>query len=486
MASDSRTVLAQLDARVPAAEVDAVAAWVAAGSRETVPARPAASVLLLRVAPTAPDGIEVYVQHRQHTMAFAAGHVTFPGGRQETVDPDLRACAVRELAEETGVVLDPAALLDWAHWITPQHHRLRYDTRFFVAVLPEGQQARNTTSEAIRSHWTTPATALAQADAGRWALMPPTRSLLLELAAADSLSAVLARAVDRTVHPVLAVPRLDPTTGWVWDYPGDPPPTAAPGSADGPATLLRADNPGPMTLTGTNTWLLAGDAGIVVVDPGPALPDHRDAILAAGPVELVVLTHRHRDHSELADELTERTGAPVRAADRALCRGAAPLTDGARLPGGLQVVATPGHTDDSICLLHDEGRVILTGDTVLGVGSSVILYGDGSVAASLASLQRLADLSQSHRVRNLLPGHGPAVPDPVARLEHDLAHRQDRIDQVGRAVRDGVAGVAAVTDRVHAGLDPRLREAARSSIAAHLDHLGALAADDPWVVGLSR
>src|SRR5699024_11261656 len=130
---------AWLAALVPAAELDAVAAGVAARSRETVPARPAASVLLRRVAPTAPDGVEVYLQHRQHTMAFAAGHVTSPGGRQETVDPDLRACAVRELAEETGVVLDPAALLDWAHWITPQHHRLRYDTRFFVAVLPGGQ-----------------------------------------------------------------------------------------------------------------------------------------------------------------------------------------------------------------------------------------------------------------------------------------------------------------------------------------------------------
>src|SRR5699024_3639041 len=212
-------------------------------------------------------------------------------------------------------------------------------------------------------------------------------------ATAGSLATVLAQAADRTVHPVLAVPRHDPTIGWVWDHPDGPSPAVAPGAAGRTATLLRADNPGPMTLTGTNTWLLPGDAGTVVVDPGPALPEHRDAILAAGPVQLVVLTHRHRDHSELADELVARTGAPVRAADLTLCRGATPLTDGAWLPGGLQVVATPGHTDDSVCLLHDEGHAILTGDTVLGVGSSVILYGDGSVAASLASLQRLATLA---------------------------------------------------------------------------------------------
>lgn len=248
-------------------------------------------------------------------------------------------------------------------------------------------------------------------------------------------------------------------------------------------TVLRADNPGPMTLSGTNTWLVPGDVGIVVVDPGPELPGHLDAILTDVPVELIVLTHRHRDHSGLAPELSARTRAPVRAADPDLCRWADPLRDRDRLPGGLEVVATPGHTDDSVCLLHRDHHAILTGDTVLGVGSSVVLYGDGSVEASLTSLERLAGLVERHGIRRLLPGHGPGIADPADRLAHDLAHRHDRIDQVRRAVAEGVHDVAAVTAAVHIGLDARLLPAARSSIAAHLAHLGALAADDPWLAG---
>ena len=245
--------------------------------------------------------------------------------------------------------------------------------------------------------------------------------------------------------------------------------------------VLRADNPGPMTLTGTNTWLVPGDTGTVVVDPGPALDAHRDAILALGPVELILLTHRHRDHSDLAAELAGPTRAPVRAADASLCRLADPLRDGDRLPGDLEVLASPGHTDDSICLLHRDHHAVLTGDTVLGTGSSVILYGDGSVADSLASLEMLAQVTEKYGIRRLLPGHGPDVTDPSGRLAHDLGHRHERIRQVQQAVDSGVCGVVAVTDAVHAGLDAHLRPAARSSIAAHLDHLGALAADDPWL-----
>lgn len=236
--------------------------------------------------------------------------------------------------------------------------------------------------------------------------------------------------------------------------------------------LLIADNPGPMTLTGTNTWLVLGDVGSVVVDPGPELIAHRDAILAAGPVELIVLTHRHLDHSDLAAELSSRTRAPVRAADATLCRWADPLRAGDRLPGGLEVIATPGHTDDSVCLLHREDHAILTGDTVLGQGSSVIGYGEGNVTDSLASLERLAGLIAQHHVERLLPGHGPVITDPAGRLAHDLAHRRDRIAQVARAVNHGIVDVAAVTEAVHDGLDPRLLPAARSSIAAHLEHLG--------------
>ena len=259
---------------------------------------------------------------------------------------------------------------------------------------------------------------------------------------------------------------------------------------------VRADNPGPMTLTGTNTWLVAGPTGTVVADPGPDLPEHLERILAAaGTIGAIVLTHRHHDHSDLAGPLATRTAAPVLAADAQLCRGASPsdprarrgaLAAGAQLPGGLRVLTTPGHTDDSICLWHPASRSLLTGDTVLGQGSSVIAYPEGEVAASLASLTALVDFAEQHDVQQLLPGHGEVVTEPVVRLRHDLAHRHERIDQVKAAVATGHRTVAEVTAVVHAGLDERLVGAARASIAAHLAHLEALDDTDPWLAGRAR
>src|SRR5450755_913342 len=119
------------------------------------------------------------------------------------------------------------------------------------------------------------------------------------------------------------------------------------------ATLVRADNPGPMTLDGTNTWILRGDAGVVVVDPGPSLPDHLDRLTSYGRVLLVLLTHGHADHAESAAALGDRTDAPVVAWDPLLCRHSEPFHDLDRLRveglPALTVVGTPGHTSDSVC-----------------------------------------------------------------------------------------------------------------------------------------
>lgn len=404
---------------------------------------------MLLVRP-AGGGIEVYVLHRAASMAFAGGMVAFPGGGREPGDADARACAVRELAEETGVRVVPEDLLWWSRWITPEGRPRRYDTDFFVAVLPDGQDPACLTGEADSGEWVRPADALVAITEGRWIAMPPTRAQLADLATIDDLAALPSLARARGVRSVLA------------------------------------PNPGPMTLTGTNTWLVPSADGMVVIDPGPAEIDHLQGILdtvaATGrTVELVVLTHRHHDHVDLAEDLALRTGAPIRAVDPLLCRGAAPVGDGEELPGGLTVIATPGHTDDSICLLNNAERALFTGDTVLGTGSSVIMYGDGSVTDSLTSLARLVRITEEHHVDRILPGHGPEVLDPTARLRHDLAHRQERIAQVRSALSCGLATVGEVTDHVHAGLDPRLAGAARTSIAAHLDHLGALSADDPWL-----
>ena len=251
------------------------------------------------------------------------------------------------------------------------------------------------------------------------------------------------------------------------------------------AAVLLAPNPGPMTLDGTNSYVLAAPrAGSrIVVDPGPADAGHLGALAAAGPIELILITHRHHDHTEGAAELARLTGAPVRAADPAYCIDAAPLQDGERIAAGgvvVTVLATPGHTDDSVCfLLADDSPVgdgdgagsVLTGDTILGRGTTVIAPPDGSLRAYLASLERLAALGP----RLVLPAHGPTLPDLEMVATQYLAHRRQRLTAVRNAL-DALgpeATVTAVTDVVYVDIDPSVRFAAEYSVAAQLEYLRA-------------
>ncbi len=228
--------------------------------------------------------------------------------------------------------------------------------------------------------------------------------------------------------------------------------------------VVRADNPGPMTLEGTNTYVVGVDA-VVVVDPGPLLDEHlravRDAV-AGRPVEAVVLTHRHLDHSEGAQELAGRLGRT-----EVLAEGAG-LTDGLALPAGLTVLATPGHTADSVSLLLDE-EAVLTGDTILGRGTSVVAHPDGALTPYLASLARLQALGP----RVVLPGHGPQLPDLGAVATAYLEHRAERLAQVRAAVEGGAVTAAEVVEIVYADVDPVLWPAAERSVAAQLEHLAA-------------
>ncbi len=240
--------------------------------------------------------------------------------------------------------------------------------------------------------------------------------------------------------------------------------------------LVRADNPGPMTLDGTNSYLVDGPAGPVVIDPGPPIPAHAAALATGGTPALILLTHRHLDHSESAAALAADWDCPVRAADASLCVGADPLTDGEEIAVGavpLTVVATPGHTDDSICLLAGgEAPVVLTGDTVLGRGTTVITRPDGELGAYLRSLDRLLALVAEESVAALLPGHGPVLDDPVAVLEQYRTHRLERLDQVRAALAEGASTAEEVVDRVYLGLDPRVRPAALQTVRAQLAFLG--------------
>jgi glyoxylase-like metal-dependent hydrolase (beta-lactamase superfamily II) len=248
--------------------------------------------------------------------------------------------------------------------------------------------------------------------------------------------------------------------------------------------LLVAPNAGPMTLDGTNTWIV-GDPSLAppaVVDPGPMDEDHLSAIVQAcgGAIAMIILTHGHADHSEAAAELASRAGCGVRAADPAFQIGHHGLLDrDAVLLGGVgfEVFATPGHTSDSCSLLlrgeFDNVSRLLTGDMVLGRGTTVINHPDGNLTDYFESLDLLTELVDSYDVVEILPGHGPRVADPTRWLDFYRAHRLERLDQVREALAAGDDSAAAVVARVYADVDQSLWPAAEESVRAQLDYLAS-------------
>lgn len=246
---------------------------------------------------------------------------------------------------------------------------------------------------------------------------------------------------------------------------------------DGVTTLVVAPNPGPMTLEGTNTYLLGapGAGEVLVVDPGPADPAHRRAVERAAAdrgaeVAAVVVTHHHPDHAAAAGWARE-WGTTLWAFDPSrLDADAEPLADRASLTRAgvrLEAVHTPGHTGDHLCLRVAETGVVLTGDHVLGRGSTVVAWPDGDMDAYLRSLRRLRTLAATA----LYPGHGPRLDDPATAIERYLAHRLDRERQILEALADGHATAGAIAAHVYADADPGLRTAAERSVLAHLDKL---------------
>lgn len=242
------------------------------------------------------------------------------------------------------------------------------------------------------------------------------------------------------------------------------------------AAVLLQDNPGPMTLDGTNTWLLRApdSTQTLVVDPGQADERHLDALLAvASDIALVLVTHGHFDHSEAAAAVHERTGAPVRALDPEHCRGAAALTDGELVSTAgvdVRVLHTPGHTSDSTSFVVGT-QAVLTGDTILGRGTTVVAHPDGDLAAYLDSLQRLRDLGDVA----VLTGHGPDLPHAGAVATIYLEHRAQRLEQIRTALADLGPDATArqIVEVVYADVDQAVWWAAELSVEAQLTYLRA-------------
>ncbi len=236
-------------------------------------------------------------------------------------------------------------------------------------------------------------------------------------------------------------------------------------AADYDVRCIRADNPGPLTLTGTNSWVLERDP-CWVIDPGPLLDAHLDALSAEiesrGGLGGIALTHDHRDHSEAVAELCARHPAPV-AAGRAAAD--VQLFDDARF-GPLLALSTPGHAPDHFALLG--AGACFSGDAVLGSGSVFISPHPGAMGGYLRALTRLR-LRDDFRV--ICPGHGPIVWDPQSKLEEYVSHRIDRENHLIMALGEGRRTVKEILDEVWSDVPEPLRGAATATLAAHLDKL---------------
>lgn len=251
---------------------------------------------------------------------------------------------------------------------------------------------------------------------------------------------------------------------------------------------VRASNPSAMTLAGTNTYVLIDGDQSWVVDPGPRLDAHLEAVIETASAGRslrpmgVVVTHRHADHTEAAGTLRRRLGSltrsevPLWAADPAAVPGAMPMPVALEGDNGTvaHVIHTPGHTGDSVSLLVERGRM-LTGDTMLGGSSTTIRAPDGSLTELLQSLQVLRAMAIDGRIASLLPGHGEAIEGPteaLAAIEADLAHRRERIEQVREARAQGALTMPRLLRAVYGpDLPPELTEAATANLLATIEHI---------------
>ena len=231
---------------------------------------------------------------------------------------------------------------------------------------------------------------------------------------------------------------------------------------------ITAPNPGPFTLDGTRTYLLGDTA---VLDPGPSIESHVEAIREALPrLDTILITHRHGDHAPAAVPLQRATGARIIAPPGVLDDVQQRVTGGERLRiegEELEVIATPGHTQEHVCFLTAVGD-LFSGDTILGFGTTAIFPPDGHMGAYIRSLQLLL----TKQPKRIHPAHGPTRDDAVALIEQYIAHRLERERQVMGALARGARTVQEMRRIIYPELDPRLTGAAEIQITAHLIKLG--------------
>lgn len=226
---------------------------------------------------------------------------------------------------------------------------------------------------------------------------------------------------------------------------------------------ITAPNPGPFTLDGTRTYLIDDS---IVIDPGPDIESHVDAIVDAMPaLTTIFITHRHGDHAPAAVPLKQRTHARIVAPPGVLDETDRIVRSG-EVVEGLEVIATPGHTSEHVCYLTPDGD-LFTGDTILGFGTTAIFPPDGNMRDYITSLRTL----RAREPKRIWPAHGPTRDDAVALIDEYIAHRLQREQQVIEALKQGAKTTAEIRQAIYPDLDPRLTRAAEIQITAHLEKL---------------
>jgi glyoxylase-like metal-dependent hydrolase (beta-lactamase superfamily II)/8-oxo-dGTP pyrophosphatase MutT (NUDIX family) len=423
--------------------------------------------------------------------AYAGGELI----RRPAPGRDPRTFAELVRADDLRLAADRLAYL--SHWITQAGRPRRYDTRFFIAAAPEGQVALHDGREAVGHDWLAPKDALERHAQGAIQLLFPTIKTLELLArfgrVADALEYARSPRAMPPMAPRTAVGRQGPKLLVPGDYAYaevgklDPEGTGSASYEIVPGTVvqisprirrLTAPNPGPMTGPGTNTYVLGDPAsGIGVIDPGPLIESHVEAILAAagGPIRWILCTHSHVDHSPAAAPLKARTGAtvlgmraryperqdPTFAPDRELAHGERLEVAGLRL----RVLHTPGHASNQLCFLEEGGRLLFTGDHLMQGSTVVINPPDGDMATYLESLRLLLDENLDH----IAPGHGFLMGRPHEMVERVLVHRRERENKVLAALAaHGPATLEALLPHVYDDVPSRMHPVASRSLLAHL------------------
>jgi glyoxylase-like metal-dependent hydrolase (beta-lactamase superfamily II)/ADP-ribose pyrophosphatase YjhB (NUDIX family) len=390
-------------------------------------------------------------------MVFQGGFYAFPGGQLDP-EEDSRVCAARELFEEVGVRVDPNALVDIGRWVTPAFAPRRFDTCFFLARCPSGEEARIMTDEHDFGQWIRPADAVAEWMEGRILMAPPVLYTLQCLA--NGLTGIEVRTKASPWARGEVIPEIEMRRGIV---------------------LVPLRTPTLPPATHTNCYVAGGDE-VVVIDPASPFEEEQqilDRVLETRRVREIWLTHRHRDHVSGANHLRAKLGVPI-AAHPITARDLAGFVDVDRtfedtellkLPGkpgwDLRVIHTPGHAQGHVCVFEEKNGSLITGDLMAGLGTIVIDPPEGHMATYIDSLERMQRLP----VTALFPAHGPVMANAKEKIQQYIDHRMDRERKIFSAWEGGYREPATIVKEVYKDVAPAIYWLAERSVMAHLEKL---------------